>query len=120
MLVDDTPNGAFTVGMANRLERKLRSSGATVTRISIEEIAAPDGSRAIPQDYFAGKVAEALATSPDLIYVSSYFPEGVEIAAALAAAGDTPRCLMGLANVDNGFLARATLAQAQRCAFSGV
>jgi branched-chain amino acid transport system substrate-binding protein len=120
MLVDDTSNGAFTVGMANRLTRELRRSGATVSRISIKEIAAPDGSRAVPQDYFADKVAEALATSPDLIYVSSYFPEGVEIAAALTAAGDTPRCLMGLANVDNGFLAKATLGQAQRCVFSGV
>ena len=120
MLVDDTPNGAFTVGMANRLARELRGSGTVVTRISIKEIAAADGSRAVPQDYFAGVVAAALATSPDLIYVSSYFPEGVEIAAALAAAGDAPRCLMGLANVDNGFLAQATLAQARRCAFSGV
>ncbi len=120
MLVDDTSNGAFTVGMANRLTRELRRSGATVSRISIKEIAAPDGSRAVPQDYFADKVAEALATSPDLIYVSSYFPEGVEIAAALTAAGDSPRCLMGLANVDNGFLAKATLGQSQRCVFSGV
>ena len=34
--------------------------------------------------------------------------------------GTTPRCLMGLANVDNGFLAKATLAEAQRCVFSGV
>jgi ABC-type branched-subunit amino acid transport system substrate-binding protein len=27
---------------------------------------------------------------------------------------------MGLANVDNGFVAKATLAEAQRCVFSGV
>src|SRR5207248_4788387 len=39
---------------------------------------------------------------------------------ALAASGTTPRCLMGLANVDNGFVAKATLAEAQRCVFSGV
>jgi ABC-type branched-subunit amino acid transport system substrate-binding protein len=120
MLVDDTPDGAFTAGMANRLARELQGSGTVVTRIPIKEIAAPDGSRAVPRDYFAGVVAQALATSPDLIYVSSYFPEGVEIAAALAAVDDAPRCLMGLANVDNGFLAQATLAQAQRCVFSGV
>lgn len=54
------------------------------------------------------------------VYVSTYFPEGVEIAKALAASGSTPRCLMGLANVDEGFVAKATLAEAQRCVFSGV
>jgi branched-chain amino acid transport system substrate-binding protein len=75
----------------------------------------------LPSNYYsAAQVAQVLATRPDLVYVSTYFPEGVEIAKALAAAGTTPRCLMGLANVDNGFLAKATLAEAQRCVFSGV
>jgi hypothetical protein len=60
------------------------------------------------------------STKPDLLYVSTYFPEGVEIVKALTAAGPKPRCLMGLANVDNGFLAKTTLAAAQRCVFSGV
>ena len=30
----------------------------------------------MPEDYYAGKVREALATAPDLVYVSTYFPEG--------------------------------------------
>jgi ABC-type branched-subunit amino acid transport system substrate-binding protein len=38
----------------------------------------------------------------------------------LTSSGTTPRCLMGLANVDNGFVAKTTLAEAQRCVFSGV
>jgi ABC-type branched-subunit amino acid transport system substrate-binding protein len=120
MLVDDTANGAFTSGMANRLTTALRGSGVSVTRISVEEVAGPDGSRAVPADYYARKVAEALATAPDLVYVSTYFPEGIEIARALTAAGGAPRCLMGLANVDNGFVAATTLQEAQRCTFSGV
>jgi branched-chain amino acid transport system substrate-binding protein len=52
--------------------------------------------------------------------VSTYFPEGAKIAKALKAKSSRPRCLMGLANVDSGFLAQTTLAQAQRCVFSGV
>jgi ABC-type branched-subunit amino acid transport system substrate-binding protein len=120
VLVDDTANGAFTSGMANRLTTALRGSGVSVTRISVEEVAGPDGSRAVPADYYARKVAEALATAPDLVYVSTYFPEGIEIARALTAAGGAPRCLMGLANVDNGFVAATTLQEAQRCTFSGV
>jgi branched-chain amino acid transport system substrate-binding protein len=70
--------------------------------------------------YYTDRVAVALKSNPDLVYVSTYFPAGVQIAKALAASGTTPRCLMGLANVDNGFVAKATLAEAQRCVFSGV
>ncbi len=116
MLVDDTPNGAFTEGMANRLRAALARDGASVTWTSIRETA----EAGLPSSYYVDQVAHAVATGPDLVYVSTYFPEGVEIAKALTAAGPTPRCLMGLANVDNGFLAKTTLAAAQRCVFSGV
>jgi branched-chain amino acid transport system substrate-binding protein len=116
MLVDDTPNGAFTKGMAARLRAALARDGASVAWTSVHETTASG----LPTTYYADVVAKALATHPDLVYVSTYFPEGARIAKALTAAGSTPRCLMGLANVDNGFLARTTLAQAQRCVFSGV
>jgi branched-chain amino acid transport system substrate-binding protein len=114
MLVDDTPNGAFTVGMADRLQARLAADGVAVSRISVTELAAA------PPGYYAAKVAEALATGPDLLYVSTYFPEGAEIAKALALAGPAPRCLMGLANVDPGFISAAGLMPSQRCVFSGV
>ena len=65
-------------------------------------------------------MVDALKSNPDLVYVSTYFPAGIQIAKALTASGSSPRCLMGLANVDNGFVAKATLAEAQRCVFSGV
>ncbi len=112
MLVDDTPNGAFTEGMARRLRTALERVGTTVSWISVIEGAT--------SAYYAGKTNEALATRPDLVYVSTYFPEGVQIAKALAAAGTDPPCLMGLANVDNGFVVKTTLPEAQRCVFSGV
>lgn len=120
MLVDDTANGAFTKGMATRLRAALVADGAAVTWVSIKEASGPKGTPALPSDYYVGKVNEALALNPDLMYVSTYFPEGVEIARALAAAGTTPKCLMGLANVDIGFVAYTSLAEAQRCVFSGV
>jgi branched-chain amino acid transport system substrate-binding protein len=116
MLVDDTANGAFTKGMANRLRRALLRGGATVTWTSVLEASDPGATGS----YYADRVAEALKSTPDLVYVSTYFPAGTQIAKALAASGTTPRCLMGLANVDSGFLANATLAEAQRCVFSGV
>jgi branched-chain amino acid transport system substrate-binding protein len=116
MLVDDTPNGAFTKGMATRLRTALVHNGASVTWTSVLETTAPG----LPNTYYSDEVAKALATRPDLVYVSTYFPEGVQIAKALDAAGSTPPCLMGLANVDNAYLAKTTLAEAQRCVFSGV
>ena len=115
MLVDDTPNGAFTVGMADRLQKRLAAAGIAVSRISIKELVDK-----VEAGYYASKVAEALATKPDLLYVSTYFPEGAEIAKALTAAGPTPRCLMGQANVDPGFVSAAGLVPSQRCVFSGV
>lgn len=114
MLVDQTANGAFTRGMADRLSARLRAEGVEVVRIPVEETGS------VAPGYYADRVAEALATNPDLVYVSTYFPEGVEIAAALTAAGGATPCLMGLANVDNGLLAGTTLDQARRCAYAGV
>jgi len=116
MLVDDTANGAFTKGMANRLRRALVKDGASVLWTSVRETT-DAGTRGT---YFADRVAAALQSKPDLVYVSTYFPEGIQIAKSLAEGGSTPRCLMGLANVDDGFVAKATLAEAQRCVFSGV
>jgi ABC-type branched-subunit amino acid transport system substrate-binding protein len=116
MLVDDTANGAFTKGMADRLQAALVKAGVSVTTTSVKETTDPGTGGT----YYADQVAQALSTNPDLLYVSTYFPEGLEIAKALTASGSTPKCLMGLANVDNGFLAKATLAEAQRCVFSGV
>jgi branched-chain amino acid transport system substrate-binding protein len=116
MLVDDTANGAFTKGMANRLRAALLRDGVSVTWTSVRETA----EAGLPTGYYADRVARALGASPDLVYVSTYFPEGVEIAKALTAAASAPPCLMGLANVDTGFVAKTTLGQAQRCVFSGV
>src|SRR5262249_1727861 len=100
MLVDDTPNGAFTKGMAGRLRKALVRDGAAVTWVSVKETTA----KGLPSSYYPDRVATALASSPELVYVSTYFPEGIRIAKALTAADSTPHCLMGLANVDNGFL----------------
>src|SRR5436190_2664239 len=116
MLVDDTPNGAFTKGMAERLRAALKRHGAFVTWTSVLEATDPGATGS----YYAGRVAAALKSNPDLVYVSTYFPAGIQITKALTASGRRPRCLMGLANVDNGFVAKTTLAEAQRCVFSGV
>jgi branched-chain amino acid transport system substrate-binding protein len=107
MLVDPS---AYTQGMADRLQSSLSASGVTVTSLPVVEGQA---------DYTA-LVAQALATNPDYLYVSTYFPEGSAIAGAIAAANSTTGCFMGLANVDPAFITQAGLTASQRCVFSGV
>ena len=107
MLVDPS---AYTQGMADRLQAALTATGATVTSLPVAEDQA---------DYTA-LVAQALASRPDYLYVSTYFPEGSKIATAIASANSTVGCFMGLANVDPAFVTQAGLATSQRCVFSGV
>jgi branched-chain amino acid transport system substrate-binding protein len=117
MLVDDTANGAFTKGMASRLRKRLQAAGVAVTWISLKE------SADVPPGYYADKVVEALGSNPDLVYSSTYYPEGAQVAKALQAIQTVrplPPCLMGLANVDPGFVDAAGLVAARRCVFSGV
>jgi branched-chain amino acid transport system substrate-binding protein len=107
MLVDPS---SYTQGMADRLQSSLAASGVTVTSLPVTE----------GQADYSALVTQALASSPDYIYVSTYYPEGSKIASAINAANSTTGCFMGLANVDPAFVTQAGVAAAQRCVFSGV
>lgn len=107
MLVDPS---TYTQGMANRLRSTLTAQGVTVTSIPIVE----------GQADYSAQVAQALEGAPDLVYVSTYYPEGAAIAQSLATSTQPTRCLMGLANVDPDFVAQAGVPASQRCVFSGV
>ena len=106
MLVDPS---TYTTGMADRVEAALEADGVAVQRFSIT----PGSS-----DYDA-VIAEALASDPGLVYVSTYYPEGSAIARGLAASGSSATRFLGLANVDPAFIAEAGLEVARSCVFSG-
>jgi branched-chain amino acid transport system substrate-binding protein len=106
MLVDPS---SFTAGMADRLEAALKAKGVSVERFAIT----PGGT-----DYDA-VIGRALASDPGLVYVSTYFPEGSQIARALAATGTTAQRFLGLGNVDPAFVREAGLDVASGCVFSG-
>ena len=110
MLVDPS---AYTKGMAERLRGILTARGVAVATVPIVE-----GKKSYSDD-----VAEALKAKPQLVYVSTYFPEGSKIAPALlaASAGDnTFGCFMGLANVDPEFVSQAGIRASRFCRYSGV
>lgn len=107
MLVDPS---TYTQGMADRLAATLTANGTTVTQIPIAE----------GKSDYSAEVAQALTGVPDLVYVSTYYPEGAKIAERLALSKLPTQCLMGLANVDPAFVAEAGKAASGRCVFSGV
>jgi len=108
MLVDPS---TYTQGMADRFGKAMVcGDGKPVTSIPITE----------GQSSYTAQVSQALALSPDLVYVSTYYPEGSKIATALSSANSTASCLMGLANVDPAFVTAAGIPASQRCVYSGV
>lgn len=110
LLVDPS---AYTSSMAQRMEAGLIARGITPVRLAITPGRA---------DY-TDVVRQALDLQPQVVYVSTYFPEGGLIAKALAteaAGGRNAACFMGLANQDAGFVAAAGIADSRRCVFSGV
>lgn len=110
MIVDPS---AYTQGMANRLKAGLSATGANVSSVAIVE-----GGK----DY-SKQVQQALTDNPEVVYVSTYFPEGSIIAKGLQAQakkGNTTTCFMGLANQDPGFITGAGISASEACVFSGV
>ena len=107
MLVDPS---TYTQGMADRLATALKAGGATVTSIPVTE----------GKNDYSAEVAQALQGVPDLVYVSTYYPEGAKIAQRLSLSKLPTKCLMGLANVDAAFVTEAGKIAAERCVFSGV
>jgi branched-chain amino acid transport system substrate-binding protein len=110
MLVDPS---TYTKGMADRLRRILTKRGVAVATVPIVEA----------KKSYSTQVAAALKSRPQLVYVSTYFPEGSKIARSLlaATAGDTTfGCFMGLANVDPAFVSSAGIPASRFCRYSGV
>lgn len=103
-------SSTFLAGEADGMQAGLQRAGVTVTRLPVEAGATD----------CAPIVAQALASSPDAIYISTKINEGICVARALVATGSTVKCLLGFANADPSFVARAGVPLSQRCVFSGV
>jgi branched-chain amino acid transport system substrate-binding protein len=88
----------------------LEAAGADVVAYEVAEPGAAS---------YARTLREATSTNPDLLYVSTYFPQGGVIAKGIAQLGSSPTCLMGIANPDPGFVDVAGLKDARLCSFSG-
>jgi ABC-type branched-subunit amino acid transport system substrate-binding protein len=107
MLVDPSE---YTASIANQTQAGLEKNGISVTQIAISESTTD----------LTAQIAQAMATNPGMIYSSTYYPQGSEIAKELLAQTPATPCFMGLANVDPAFVSEAGLPASQHCVFSGV
>ena len=103
-------SSTFLAGEADGMQAGLQAGGVQVTRLPVEAGATE----------CAPIVAQALAASPDAIYVSTKIHEGICITRALVASGNPAKCLLGFANADPSFIARAGVDLSRRCLFTGV
>jgi branched-chain amino acid transport system substrate-binding protein len=100
----------YTVGIARQLRGLLLEAGVEILAF---ERADPDGSE-------VDLLRRIMADKPDLLYASTYYPQGARIARETLKLGLSGTCLMGLANQDPGFVQQAGLEAARACASSGV
>ena len=103
---------AYTKGMADRMFKALNKKGVLVTKIAINAKSTD----------FTAQVAQAETNNPDVVYVSTYYPQGAIIAKELLAAqaSHPTKCFMGLANQDAAFVHQAGIPASAACTFSGV
>ena len=102
----------YTQGIADQLRTLLRDGG--VELVAFETIKPGEGS-------YLNLLKGIAAKGPDMLYTSTYFPEGGVIAKELSQANlGGVKCLMGLANQDPGFVGAAGQQAAQACSSSGV
>jgi branched-chain amino acid transport system substrate-binding protein len=102
----------YTQGIAEQLRTLLRDGNVEI--VAFESINPGE-------DSYLDLLKGIAAKGPDLLYTSTYFPEGGVIAKQLPQANlQSVKCLMGLANQDPGFVGAAGAQAAQACSSSGV
>jgi branched-chain amino acid transport system substrate-binding protein len=101
----------YTAGIAGQLRTALEHAGVDV--VAYERV------NTKLHDY-ATLLAGVERRHPDLLFVSTYYPQGGVIAKDYSKLPHRPTCLMGLANQDPGFVSVAGLDTARLCSFTGV
>jgi branched-chain amino acid transport system substrate-binding protein len=101
----------YTEGIAAQVRAELAKAGIEVVAY---ESAKPGESS------YLDLLNTIKAKTPDLLYASTYYPQGALIAREIAEIRLPGTCLMGLANQDPGFVRAAGSGAARACSSSGV
>ncbi len=101
---------AYTRGMAERLEASLEAEGVEVNVFEVDP----------GKESYEALVSDVISDDPDLVYLSTYYPEGGAILEGLEDLGSDAMRFLGLANVDPALIQDVGLELAQSAMFSGV
>jgi branched-chain amino acid transport system substrate-binding protein len=101
----------YTAGLAAQVRSALERAGVDVVAYE----------RVDPATHtYLDLVNGIKSMGPDLLYASTYFPEGAVLAKEIQQVQMKGTCLMGLANQDPGFVTEAGIPAAKTCVSSGV
>jgi branched-chain amino acid transport system substrate-binding protein len=101
----------YTAGIAEQVRSALDKAGVTVVAYD----------RVEPESHVYLDIVKRIRTlHPDLIYASTYYPEGAVLAGEIRQVRLHGTCFMGLANQDPAFVTQAGLPAARACVYSGV
>ena len=109
LIHDDTQT--YTKDADSAMTTSLKAAGVTITA----DVAIQPGAT----DYTSA-VTSALAGSPQLVYVITYYPEAGLIAKAMQTSGGSVKCLADYGAYDNGYVQAAGVAAAAACPVVGV
>lgn len=101
---------AYTRGMAERLKASLEAEGVEVNVFEVDP----------GKESYEALVSDVISDDPDLVYLSTYYPEGGAILEGLEDLGSDAMRFLGLANVDPALIQDVGLELAQSAMFSGV
>jgi ABC-type branched-subunit amino acid transport system substrate-binding protein len=104
------PTALYTRSIGESLQGLLEDAGVTVTTAEIEP----------GLDDYTDVVQQLASTNPDVIYASTYFPEGGLIARAMLDLGVSAQCVADYGSYDLGFIDVAGVPAAQACPVVGV
>jgi branched-chain amino acid transport system substrate-binding protein len=101
----------YTTTIAAQLKEELTKAGVAITTFTPIEPG---------QKSYDAQVKAAAATSPDVIYAATYFPEGGLIAKEMLDQKVTAKCVADYASDDPGFITTAGVEAAKSCPVVGV
>lgn len=101
---------AYTRGMAERLEDSLEAEGVSVNVFEVDP----------GKESYEALVSDVISDDPDLVYLSTYYPEGGAILEGLENLDSDAKRFLGLANVDPALIEEVGLELAKSAIFSGV
>jgi branched-chain amino acid transport system substrate-binding protein len=101
----------YTAGIAGQVRSALEGAGVSV--VAYEQVDPALHS-------YLDLVKRIKGMSPDLLYASTYYPQGAILAQEIQQVHMEGTCFMGLANQDPAFVQAAGLAAARACVSSGV